>query len=106
MAAPGTPVVPLGLLLPVRHAGVEVDERARLLVRALARLGGHERGEAAGAAPAVAVRAEVLGVAEFAEYLAVGRVAAAHRVQRLPAFQASETRLNMNMLSNIQRVKL
>ena len=85
---------------------MEVDERARLLVRALARLGGHERGEAAGAAPAVAVRAEVLGVAEFAEYLLVGRVAAAHRVQRLPAFQASETRLNMNMLLNIQRVKL
>ena len=106
ISAPGTPVIPLGLLLPVRHARVEVDERARLLVRALARLGGHERGEAAGAAPAVAVRAEVLGVAEFAEYLAVGRVAAAHRVQRLPAFQASETRLNMNMLLNIQNWRL
>ena len=91
VAAPPAAVTAPRLLLGLRSDGMEVDQRARLLK--LARPGSHQGWDAARPSESVAVRAEVLGVAKFAENLSVRGVAATDRVQRLLALQADETRL-------------
>ena len=72
---------------------MEVHLRPGLLK--LSRSGRHEGGDTSGSSKSISVRTEVLGVAKFAKYFPVWRIAAADGVERLLTFKADETFLNI-----------